>query len=426
MKKKILLVDDDSLVIKTLQKCLCNYGYEVETALSGAEAVKKIKQDNFDLIISDVRMPNMDGVETITEIRQFCQQRNHGATIPAIMITGYSSDKAYRQAMELGITDFLHKPFDLEQFVKVVKKNLEPTMVYQRSSHRMPLDLSVEVCHPESSFKGVGQIQNVGDQGIGLVLKEPLPIKAEVSLKLNSPQGKPIQIEAKVIWVESSSQLHSGFHHGVQLLGGQIEALNQVLGEMSIQEAEQYLNLPLPAHIKENLKQDYLLEKMDQKQMMEVVDFTPPFLKAEKILLFGRDRRDLPNVKGLAMGFISTKDTAGHYNETIFLAMCGYLMASSASVHLAILFPSTAPQVIEANGVKPLVFSDAKENQLWKPSKTGTPFFVESRILKKKMQLVVMETQVSFGKVMFGIINELKLILTPKESILQAQEIPPL
>ena len=124
------------------------------------------------------------------------------------------------------------------------------------------------------------------------------------------------------------------------------------------------------------------------------------------------------------MGFVSTKDTAGHYNETLFLAMCGYLMASSASVHLAMLFPSTAPQVIEANGVKPLTFSDAKENQLWKPSKQGTPFFVESRILKKKMQLVVMETKVSFGTIMFGTINELKLVLTPKESIRSTKEIP--
>ena len=59
-KGRILLVDDDPLVIKTLQKCLANYGYEVETALNGAEAVEKVKQDDFDLIISDVRMPNMD------------------------------------------------------------------------------------------------------------------------------------------------------------------------------------------------------------------------------------------------------------------------------------------------------------------------------------------------------------------------------
>jgi CheY-like chemotaxis protein len=111
MKKKILLVDDDPLVIKTLQKCLRNYGYEVETALSGAGAVEKVKQDNFDLIISDFRMPNIDGVETIAKIRQIYQSKNYHQSIPAVMITGYSSDKAYRQAMELEVTDFLHKPF---------------------------------------------------------------------------------------------------------------------------------------------------------------------------------------------------------------------------------------------------------------------------------------------------------------------------
>lgn len=426
MKKKILLVDDDPLVIKTLQKCLHSYGYEVETALSGQEAVEKVKERDFDLIISDVRMPNMDGAETIAKIRQVSQEKNHKREIPAVMITGYSSDKAYRQAMELGVAEFLHKPFELEQFVKVVQKNLQPDAVYQRGCARIPLNVSIEVVNPENSQKIVGQLQDISEQGIGLWLEKPLTPQTVVSLKWNSLTGRRVEVGGKIIHATPIAGQPHGVYCGVQLGSDDVETLKQILVEMSIRETEQYLDLPLPGHIKVNLKSDYLLEKMDQQQMMEVIDFTPPFLKTEKILLFGRDRRDLPNVKGLAMGFISTRDTAGHYNETIFLAMCGYLMASSASVHLAILFPSTAPQVIEANGVKPLIFSDAKENQLWKPSKTGTPFFVESRILKKRMQLVVMETKVSFGPVMFGIINELKLILTPKESIWSAKEIPAL
>ena len=176
-KGRILLVDDDPLVIKTLQKCLANYGYQVETALSGAEAVEKVKQDDFDLIISDVRMPNMDGVETITKIRQIYQKKNHKTDIPAVMITGYSSDKAYRQAMELGVTDFLHKPFELEHFVKVVQKNLDPAAVYQRASARIPLNVSIEVVNPESSLRIVGQLQDVGERGIGFWLEEPLVVQ---------------------------------------------------------------------------------------------------------------------------------------------------------------------------------------------------------------------------------------------------------
>ncbi|MBI1976919.1 MAG: response regulator [Candidatus Omnitrophica bacterium] len=424
MGKKILLVDDDPLVIKTLQKCLHGYGYEIESVLSGVEAVQKVRECDYDLIISDVRMPNMDGVEMITQIRKLSQERDHKREIPAIMITGYSNDRAYRQAMELGVADFLHKPFELEQFVKVVRKNLDPAAVYQRASARIPLNVSIEVVNPESSLRIAGQLQDVSEQGIGLWLEERLSLQAMVSLKWSSSTGRQIQMQGKVIHSTPIAGQPHGFYCGVRLLDGDMDALKQALVEISVRETEQYLDLPLPEPIRENLKNDYLLEKMDQRQIMEAIDFTPPFLKVEKILLLGRDHRDLPNVKGLAMGFVSTKDTAGHYNETLFLAMCGYLMASSASVHLAILFPSTAPQVIEANGVKPLVFSDAKENQLWKPSQTGTPFFVESRILKKKMQLVVMETKVSFGRVMFGIIQELKLVLTPKESIWSAKEIP--
>ena len=63
MKKKILLVDDDHLVTLTLSRLLTNAGYEVSAVENGQEAIKKVAQANFDLIISDVRMPGIDGVE---------------------------------------------------------------------------------------------------------------------------------------------------------------------------------------------------------------------------------------------------------------------------------------------------------------------------------------------------------------------------
>ena len=70
MQKKILLVDDDHLVTLTLSRLLTGAGYEVTAAENGQEAIAKVEQEDFGLIISDVRMPGVDGVKTIQKIRK--------------------------------------------------------------------------------------------------------------------------------------------------------------------------------------------------------------------------------------------------------------------------------------------------------------------------------------------------------------------
>ncbi len=69
MAKNILVIDDEELITKSLLKLLSKEGYNVTVARSGTEALENIKKIDFDLIISDVRMPEMDGIETIKEIR---------------------------------------------------------------------------------------------------------------------------------------------------------------------------------------------------------------------------------------------------------------------------------------------------------------------------------------------------------------------
>jgi len=157
---------------------------------------------------------------------------------------------------------------------------------------------------------------------------------------------------------------------------------------------------------------------------MEIIAFSPPFLKTQKQIILAENPKDILHSTSISFGIVTQDDTRGHYNETIFLALCGWLMASSASIHLAAVFPGTAPQVIEASGVKPVTLS-AKGGKLWKPTIDGTPFYVQTCILRKKMQLVLTQTCISFGDVRFGIIDDLRLVLTPAASILSATEIPP-
>lgn len=122
MAKNILLIDDEDLVTRSLLKLLAKEGYSVTIAKSGQEALKKIARIDFDLIISDVRMPEMDGIETIKRIRVYLEQSNK-KRIPEVLITGYADADKYELATELEVADYLYKPFDSSDFLRIVRKN---------------------------------------------------------------------------------------------------------------------------------------------------------------------------------------------------------------------------------------------------------------------------------------------------------------
>lgn len=124
MAKNILLIDDDELVTGSLKLFLKSEGYNVTTARSGSEANKKVKEADFNLIISDVRMPGMDGIETIKNIRNYLKGANKN-TIPEILITGYADNEKYKEGVALNVTNYLYKPFDNDQLLRAVKENIE-------------------------------------------------------------------------------------------------------------------------------------------------------------------------------------------------------------------------------------------------------------------------------------------------------------
>lgn len=121
--KNILLIDDDKLVLRTITRFLKQQGCSVDTASSGEEAIKKAEKLNFDLIIVDVRMPGLNGIETIKRIRTSYTKSNRQSA-PEIVITGYLDPKAQREAEKIGITDYIYKPFAISDFIKSVKKKL--------------------------------------------------------------------------------------------------------------------------------------------------------------------------------------------------------------------------------------------------------------------------------------------------------------
>ena len=133
--KYVLLVDDEPLVTQSLRKLLVRQGItNVQIADSGdraLELIKKLKTEknkSFDLIISDIRMPGIDGIETIKKARDFISH-SKGEESPVIFITGYEGAGAVERAKQIGYVDYLYKPLDIAHFMTSVKKQLQCSTV---------------------------------------------------------------------------------------------------------------------------------------------------------------------------------------------------------------------------------------------------------------------------------------------------------
>ena len=118
---KILVVDDEKLLVKGMKFNLENEGYEVMTAYDGAAAVELEKKENFDLIVMDVMMPGLSGSDACMKIREF-------SDVPVIMLTARSEEYDKLAGLENGADDYVVKPFSPRELVARVKAVLGRTM----------------------------------------------------------------------------------------------------------------------------------------------------------------------------------------------------------------------------------------------------------------------------------------------------------
>lgn len=122
MKAKILLIDDDKIVLRTIEKLLTKEGYGLTIIDSGQKALEAIKGSFFDLIITDIRMPQIDGIETIKKIKNL--QEFDARKSKFMVITGYSDSNVAEEAATMGIKQFLMKPFDKDLFLSNIEECL--------------------------------------------------------------------------------------------------------------------------------------------------------------------------------------------------------------------------------------------------------------------------------------------------------------
>src|SRR5690348_16956249 len=113
----VLVVDNEAQIRRVLRTVLASHGYSVSEARSGEEAVEKIRQEKIDLILLDVNMPGMSGMEACAEIRRSCDA-------PIIMLTVRDSERDKVQALDAGADDYVVKPFGADELMARVRAAL--------------------------------------------------------------------------------------------------------------------------------------------------------------------------------------------------------------------------------------------------------------------------------------------------------------
>ena len=122
----ILVIDDDPGIRSLLTRILKARGHDVRAAVDGSAGAKLYRQTPFELVITDIVMPNREGIETIRLLRQW------DAALPILAISGSGHDGYLRFAVNLGATAALEKPFDSEDLVSTVEKLLATTVQHER------------------------------------------------------------------------------------------------------------------------------------------------------------------------------------------------------------------------------------------------------------------------------------------------------
>ena len=129
MSARILIVDDEEIVIQSCQRILGDDNHVVDSVRDGWEAIRKIDEIHYDVIVLDIMMPKIDGLEVLQQVKE-----RHPDT-DVIMMTGLSQVQTAVKAMKLGAFDYLSKPFDPDQLKHVVDRALERQRLLQENRH---------------------------------------------------------------------------------------------------------------------------------------------------------------------------------------------------------------------------------------------------------------------------------------------------
>ena len=126
MTCNILLVDDEKTMVKYLSKRLIKKGFEISIAYNGLEALEQVKAADFDVVLLDVLMPGMNGIDTLKEIKKIKPRTE------VIMLTGHASVEAGIEGMKAGAFNYIMKPFDPNELVTEINLAFEQRRIMKK------------------------------------------------------------------------------------------------------------------------------------------------------------------------------------------------------------------------------------------------------------------------------------------------------
>jgi DNA-binding NtrC family response regulator len=179
MRKQILIADDEEIVIQSCLRILSEDKFQIDIARNGLEAVEKVAENDYDMLILDIMMPKMTGMEVLQRVKETYPD------IDVIMITGLNQIETAVEAMKLGAFDYLPKPFDPEELEMVVNRALEHRQLLQENVH-----LKKEVSARYSFENIIGSSQPM--QSVYRLIARCAPTNSTVMLRGESGTGKEL------------------------------------------------------------------------------------------------------------------------------------------------------------------------------------------------------------------------------------------
>lgn len=188
---RILVVDDERAIRNTLREILEYEKYSVEDAASGAEALEKIENTEFDVILCDIKMPQMDGMEVLKQVLLL-------SDTPVVMISGHGNIETAVEAIKSGAYDYISKPLDLNRLLVTLRNALD--------RNKLVKETRVLRKKVGSNFKMVGQSSAIID--IYSMIDKVAPTNARVLITGENGTGK--ELVARAIF-EASPRAHAPF-----------------------------------------------------------------------------------------------------------------------------------------------------------------------------------------------------------------------
>ena len=179
MNGRILVVDDEEIVIRSCMRVLSGGGFQIDAARNGLEALSAINKNDYDVLILDIKMPRMDGIEVLQRVKE-----TH-PDIDVIMITGLHEIETAVQAMKLGAFDYLPKPFDPDELELVVARAFERRQLLQEN-----LSLKSEVSARYRFENIIGSSPRM--QAVYRLIARCAPTNSTVMLRGESGTGKEL------------------------------------------------------------------------------------------------------------------------------------------------------------------------------------------------------------------------------------------